>query len=407
MLFQFGSRRSKSRSTTVLPSLERLEDRHLLAAVANNSEQAAEAVQIASSDSMIFDQAMLVQSVIASEQSAERARTAARSGEQDAVYYVSANGSDQNSGEDIAQAFQTIEAALRRVQPGDTVLVLPGVYQEDFFNPPGGTALHPVRLAAYDPDRRPILKPAPGADRVFTFASSKSSYIEVEGFVMDAVNVKYDTVKITWSTDMGGSHHISIRNSEIKNAPFNGILITGHEHQVSHNQLVNLVIHDNGTTDFDHGVYISTPHNLVAFSQIYRNGGWGIHNYGGNPSHNTYHKNRVFANGSAGARSVGIGIYNGVGVTVSENIVEDNRRGIVARYGASGAKFEGNVLRRNQFAFEIGPTVVDTVATANVLADNQDNTIRDSGINSILADNRIGLLEAPSIVRRGFLASAS
>ncbi len=319
MLFQFGpSRRlsSRCRSTTVLPSLQRLEDRYLLTAIANDT---VETVQIGSSDSMGLDETRLVPSALVSERSAEQARTVARSGTEDAVYYVASSGSDQNSGEDIAQAFQTIEAALRRVQPGDTVLVLPGVYREEFYNPPGGTALHPVRLVAYDPDRKPILKPAPGADRVFSFASSKSSYIEVEGFVMDAVNVKYDAVKVTWSTGLGGSHHISIRKSEIKNAPGNGILVAGHEHQVSHNQFIDLVIHDNGTTDHDHGVYITTPHNIVAFSQIYRNAGWGIHNFGGNPSYNTYHKNRVFNNGSAGARSVGIGIYNGTGVTVSEN----------------------------------------------------------------------------------------
>ncbi len=136
------------------------------------------------------------------------------------VYYIAPHGSNSNTGTFAEQPLQTIGAAVARVKPGDTVLVMPGVYAESFLNIPGGTNWQEsVRVAAYDPDDRPILRPSRGAARVFTFAAAASSFIEIDGFVMDAANVTTDAVKITSGSATGGSHDIRIRNSELKNAP--------------------------------------------------------------------------------------------------------------------------------------------------------------------------------------------
>ncbi len=213
------------------------------------------------------------------------------------VYYVAPHGSNSNSGTIFDRPLQSIGAAVARVKPGDTVLVMPGVYAESFLNIPGGTNWQEsVRLAAYDPDDRPILRPARGATRVFTFAAASSSFIEIDGFVMDAANVTADVVKVSWGSTTGGSHDIRIRNSELKNAPRQGVLLTGHEQGVVNNTFTNLDIHSNGRTDFDHGVYISTPFNTVEYSRIHQNAGWAFNNYGGDPSHNRYFHNQAYGN---------------------------------------------------------------------------------------------------------------
>ena len=64
---------------------------------------------------------------------------------------------------------------------------MPGVYDEALYNPKGGTSWDTlVRIAAYDPSDRPILRPPAGASRVIMFASEDSSYIELDRLVLDA-----------------------------------------------------------------------------------------------------------------------------------------------------------------------------------------------------------------------------
>jgi hypothetical protein len=43
-------------------------------------------------------------------------------------YYVSPNGADNRGGEDETLALKTIEKALKKVNPGDTIVILPGIY---------------------------------------------------------------------------------------------------------------------------------------------------------------------------------------------------------------------------------------------------------------------------------------
>ena len=318
------------------------------------------------------------------------------------VFYVAPDGSDNNAGTDDDLPFRTIGASLRHVRAGDTVLVMPGVYREGFDNPPGGTADQPVRIAAYDPDVRPILRPGPGARRVFTFASAASSYIEIDGFIMDAANVQYNVVKITGGAAAGGSHHIRIKNSELKNSPHSALLVNGHQHGVAYNEFSHLDIHDSGTSDLDHGIYLAAPFNIVEHSRIHHNAGWGIHNYGGDPSHNIYRHNHIFDNAAAGARGIGIGIYNGQGSKLHDNYVEGNQGGIVVSYGARDTEIERNVVRGNGFSFRVGTSARNTVFRSNIIEKNRHDSIQDGGVSTVLASNRINVNW-----RRGFLASTS
>ena len=278
--------------------------------------------------------------------------------------YVSVNGDDDNTGASPDTAFRTIGEAVRNTVPGTTVYVLPGVYREHVLNMPGGTSDSFVRLAAFDPTDRPVIRPNPGDSRAMSFASAASSYIEVDGFVMDAIDAVHDAVKITGGSAETSSHHIRIKNSEIMNSRNQGLLVNGPG--AVHNEFVNLDIHDNGIDRFDHGVYISSPHNLVEHSTIHNNSGWGIHNYGGNPSHNTYKHNTITNNNRAGEDAPGIGIYTGSEILVFGNTVSGNYTGIDVRATVSSIVVSNNTVFENDLA----GVVVGPPAGSIELADN-------------------------------------
>jgi hypothetical protein len=141
----------------------------------------------------------------------------------------------------------------------------------------GGASWADALVIAAFPGEKVVLEPPSGSDRVFMLAAASASYIVIRGLVMDARNVRYEGVKVTWSAPdpTNSSHHIRIEDSEVLNAPGQGLLIEGH-----HSELLRLRVHGNGVSDFDHGIYITSPDNLVTAAR-YQNAGWGVHVYGG------------------------------------------------------------------------------------------------------------------------------
>lgn len=257
-----------------------------------------------------------------------------------ATYHVAPSGNNSSPGS-ATQPFQTIAKGVSLLRPGDTLLVHAGTYAETFSSIPAGSSWSsPVTIKAFENDR-PVIRPASGADRVFTFTSPQS-YIVVDGFILDAVNVVYDAVKIT-----SGAHHIRLQNCEVMNSPNQGILMTT---QFSgNNELINLDIHHNGRDDFDHGVYISTSNNLVDKCRIHHNAGWGVHVYSGEPYNhsNVIRNNRLYDNAQKG-RGPGIGFYAGTGQTAYNNIIWNNNGGIILNYGASNAKVFNNTIFKSR-----------------------------------------------------------
>ncbi|MEM7330563.1 MAG: DUF1565 domain-containing protein, partial [Chloroflexota bacterium] len=70
-------------------------------------------------------------------------------------YYVATNGNDNNNGSQ-GQPFRTIQNALDSAQPGDTIVVRGGVYNEVVTFETSGTAGNPIRLVAY-PGELPVI----------------------------------------------------------------------------------------------------------------------------------------------------------------------------------------------------------------------------------------------------------
>ncbi len=274
-------------------------------------------------------------------------------------YYVSTNGSDNNSGTDT-QPFKTIAKGLNVIKSGDILYIRAGTYYENLDNMPSGTSWqNSVTIRAY-PGETVILKPNSGTNVV---SCSSGQYIIVDGLILDAANVNGGSA--VW-LKYSSTHHIRIINCELKNAPLCGILSS---YDADYIEFINLNVHDNGTRDLDHGIYISGSFCLVDNCTVYRNTGWGIHIYSNYGCTNNIVRNcKSFDNATLVQRGVGIGLYSGENHVAYNNIVWGNKKGISVRYGANKANIYNNTIYDNDEGIYIESsdvTVVNNIIYSN------------------------------------------
>src|SRR3990167_3742556 len=280
-------------------------------------------------------------------------------------FYVSTTGSDSNScaaAQNINTPKRTLNNAVSCLSAGKTLYIRGGTYKESLVNgviPPGDSWNNPVTIAAY-PGETVIMRPDPGATFIFQFIGPQK-YIIIDGLVLDGANISHDVIKITWATATGYSHHIRIANSEVMNSQKNsgctkkignkgnfgpcgmGMLITAGS---DYNEFINLKVHDNGKTDFDHGIYLGSHNNLIENSSFYNNAGWGIQKYPAGDN-NIIRNNKIYNNARDGFRGVGIGMYGGTDNLVEGNTVYGNKDGIGAQYGERNLTISNKTIYNN------------------------------------------------------------
>lgn len=272
------------------------------------------------------------------------------------TYWVAPDGNDSYTSEQAqneATPKRTIAAALALIPltegggAGHTIIVKAGTYAES-FNAYDNTSLRggsswsaPFTIKA-KPGDNVVIKPNAGADRVVIMARTLNHHVIIDGFVLDGVNTTYDVVKITYmgNDPANTAHHIRIQNCEIMNGG-QGILGSG-----NYSEFLNLKIHDNGRSDFDHGIYFSGNNNLIEGCEFYRNAGWGIHKYP-KGDNNIIRNNRLHDNARLGKRGPGVALYGGTGNQVYNNLIWNNREGIALDYGESNAKIYNNTISGN------------------------------------------------------------
>lgn len=301
-------------------------------------------------------------------------------------YFVAAsNGNDENSGMKESPFF-TIEKGVSILLPGDILYVKGGTYQRTnyIWKPPSGISWeNPITIKAYQ-NEKVIIKPLPGYS-VFEFKPG-SQYIIMDGFTIDGQD-GYDGIRSGEE-----SHHIRILNSEVKNNPQQGI-ITGKNSEYF--EFINLKVHDNGTTDFDHGFYLSTSKHLIKDCLIYRNSGWGVHIYSGSgnrPSYNKILNNKIYDNGRVGPRGRGIGIYSGTENAAINNLIWGNLGGIHVDSNASNAKIYNNTIySANGYGILLGKSSTGSNVWNNIvtLSTSAGILIEGSSKNSNIKNNLI------------------
>ncbi len=160
----------------------------------------------------------------------------------------------------------------------------------------------------------------PALTSVLRFGRSQH-YIEFDGINLDASKLMdSDIVRMEAGDGKNDAHHIRIQNAELIGGKANpggntqGIL-TGGSTDAGH-ELINLTIHDVGSSDFDHGIYIGESNVLVEGCNIYNIAGAGIQLYngwGGTFSNVVVRNNTIHDSlkTGAGQRHWGIMVANG------------------------------------------------------------------------------------------------
>lgn len=298
------------------------------------------------------------------------------------------NGNDKYPGTQ-EKPFLTLEQGASILSPGDTLYVRGGTYQRTHYmwEPPSGISWKiPTTIMAYQKEKV-VVKPLSGYS-VFEFRE-KSQYIIMDGFIMDATG-GHDGIR------MGtGGHHIRIANSEIKNAPHQGLLTSNG----TFHELLKLSIHHNGLTSNtpgqSHGIYMSGSNNLIENCDIFENGSWGVHIYSTNykPSYNIVRSNRVFNNNRTNAGGPGIGVHVGTNNLVYNNLVWGNRDGIMVDLGSSNSKIYNNTVYSNdRYGIWVGPRGKDSLVKNNIIYNSNTSfglLISNGSGNSIISNNLI------------------
>lgn len=270
------------------------------------------------------------------------------------IYYVAANGSESNKGT-IDAPFQTINTALSRAIPGDTVMVRGGVYSEKVVFPKSGVMDKYITLKAY-PGEHPVIDGGAfavnGREALITISNAK--FIMVEGF--EVRNFKTATGDPKGIMVEAGSDYITIKNNTVSgidytqrplNGGANAILVIGN----TSDPVKNITVTGNTIHDCKTGYSENLTINgyvdgfTVSNNTIYNAENIGIDAAGGyaanaNPALN-YARNGVISGNTlyniessrgplGGHGAIGIYIDGGRNVIVERNRVFATDRGIGA-----------------------------------------------------------------------------
>jgi Right handed beta helix region/Protein of unknown function (DUF1565) len=325
----------------------------------------------------------------------------------DKTYYVSATGSDDNSGA-YEHPFRTINKAVRVLKPGDTLYVRKGTYAEALRNViPSGTSWEsPVTVAA-SPGEEVILRPGSGED-VVKIQDNNPAYIILDGLILDATGTTAAAVFI--STANGPPtvpHHIRLKNCEIKNAREQGIMVysaPGNARQADHNEFINVKIHDIGKTKYHHGFYLNTSHNLIDHCEVWNIAGIGVQIYktggrgGLSCNENTIRCCKIHDTGlDTSDVTAGIVITIGSGNLICNNLIWNNYNGVQIDTGAGQTKVYNNTICKShgdagiRNGYPNPPGARSTIILNNILYQNKNgNKILDYGRDTFADYNLVG-----------------
>ncbi len=156
------------------------------------------------------------------------------------TFYVAKNGNDTNAGTE-ASPFLTIARGVSTLNPGDTLLVKDGIYEEALDCStndnciPSGESNRPVTLKSFK-KHGAVIKPKSGQFGIIMGRDRRKPYlaanigtphtfITIDGFVIDGSNLINSTIRIAGALDNPAfpdfrhqPSYIHIINNELRNA---------------------------------------------------------------------------------------------------------------------------------------------------------------------------------------------
>lgn len=197
--------------------------------------------------------------------------------------YVNPNGgNDGNAGSSEAAALKTIQSAFRRVQPGQTILLMGGDYRENktpntvhfhLWNKNGRSDAW-IRIAAA-PGHRPVLHANNGTGLLIQGDYVEVSGLEIRGSGFSQSNAWGVGISVT------DSHHVRINGNRVSGMPVSGISAINS----SNVHVVGNVVHENSywsdvagsgisfynQANHGQGADAGQYHDLITNNRVYRN----------------------------------------------------------------------------------------------------------------------------------------
>lgn len=203
------------------------------------------------------------------------------------TYYTDKSGSDANScataqSSTPANGKLTLASAiLNCLSAGDTLLIGDGTYAEELTTLPSSTSYAAATQMAgkAGASSAVIIKPSSGS-RAITLSNKR--YIIISDVTFDGDNTISDAAKVDSASD-----HVRFQRVTFQNGTNQGLLWA----DASYIECLSCISHHNGTSDSQHGIYISNSDNcLVQGGEFYNNAGGGVQIASGTPTGNVIEK---------------------------------------------------------------------------------------------------------------------
>jgi hypothetical protein len=279
----------------------------------------------------------------------------------DSTLWVARSGSDSARGS-AAHPVRTLDRALERARPGQTILVRSGTYPEMTEASPRGRAGAPITL-----------RPAPGAHPVASggFKLIGAKHVRVAGMTFDGTGNPQG-----FGTSIWRSHAVVLSHNEITGyRSAQGVLIKGSSSGVCG---VGNHIHDLGVrARYEHGIYCESASGTVIADNVIHDiaSGYGIHLFGDCDGTRIV-RNTIAHNGLSGI-ILGGNDDRGTadGTLIARNVIAEHEVEAWSEYGFAVTEYQAgraNVVRDNIFFRNAGRQNVDCdpcIARSNVERD--------------------------------------
>lgn len=288
--------------------------------------------------------------------------------------------------------YSRISDAVSRSQPGDTIQVKDGIYEERVAFYTDGTKELPIALINY-PGHSPVIDPGGGEYPSECCPEGGTQRVEIHSkwIIIQGFEIRYGWEGIKIYDD-----HITIRGNWIHHNSLAGILV------VSANDVYidNNTIHNNGTEEGScstngrrspkqcHGIYFSEHYcegmanNTVRSNTISNHGGRAIQWNGSNCGSDGVIRNTLVENNIMENNSWGMSLYYNTqdSLIINNTIViedypetNDTDHTLVGIYGSSNNIFMNNIFQSSRD--DVMPIVVfDTESTSSTYDHNLWNT---------------------------------
>ncbi|MEH1843050.1 MAG: right-handed parallel beta-helix repeat-containing protein [Nostoc sp.] len=276
------------------------------------------------------------------------------------TYYVSGKGNDKNSGRTTSSAFRTIQRAADLTNPGDTVLIMDGEYNNAY---PSGAVIDIERSGKADawitykayPGHRPKLQHN-GWHGVWI--NDGASYIEINGLEVagnnSIIKPKYAlSQKNNDSNPLTNGNCISIEGGE-----------NGHSHHI---RILNNKVHDCGGAGITaiQSDYLTIDNNEVfnnAWYSVYACSGISVLNSWNSDNNRNYKifvtRNKVYKNQMFVAPISNHKIQDGNGIIID--------RGMNKQKGSRLSAYQGRTLIASNITYKNGGGGIHTFQSENI-----------------------------------------